>query len=200
MSEATIEAIEHISDAPWVFRPYEAVRDEEALMYMLSVGYTRSRAGQRARANAAGRPRRRPDGSLEPVDPQAIERQKTFIGLHRPIWMWLLENAEVTLAVDRDAQDIIWAWLITSGADVVHVVGCKRKLCEVPRGTLASPISVEVVRDMLGERLGRHQVCTLELPQMARFSLRSEAIGIERPREWSMDPTWIATRMMARAA
>lgn len=177
-------------DAPWLLRPYDADIDD-GFMGLVAVSYTRSRAGQRAGASRAGRPpRKMPDGSSEVLASDMVMKQKAFMAAHRPIWEWLLEHADVQLAVDRDAQHLVWAWLITSG-DVVHAVGCKRTLVE-------AGLAQEVVRDLLGDRLRKHQVCSLELPQMATFSNKTEAIGIDRPREWSMDPTWLVTRMVGR--
>lgn len=99
-----------------------------------------------------------------------------------------MQHADISLVVDPEAPQIIWAWLVASGDDVVHAVGVKRSLVE-------NGLAQDVVRDLLGDRLRRHQVCTLELPQM-RTRGGNDAIGIDRPREWSMDPTWLLTRMM----
>lgn len=161
------------------------------MMYVLGVGYTRSRAGVRAEANRAG-------GSTTPEerggaqrDPQRVDKQRAFLATHRFIWAWLLEHADVRIAVDpnnpgtKDEPASIWAWLVTSG-DVIHAVGCKRSL-------IAEKLSVDIVRDLLGERLTKHQVCSLELPQMRTRG--SEAIGLDRPSSWSMDPTWLLTRI-----
>ena len=172
-------------DSPWLLRPYSAERDESALMYMLGVGYTRSRAGQRAGASRAGGSTTPAERAGAPRDVASRDREMAFLSAHRPVWLWLLEHADLTIACDPEAPHIIWAWLVTSG-DVVHAVGCKRSLIE-------AGLSVDVVRDMLGVRLRGHQVCSLELPQMRTRG--PEAIGLDRPREWSMDPTWLLTRM-----
>lgn len=172
----------------WLRRGYEPDRtddgwdDETALSYLLGVAYARSRAGQRAGASRAGY-------RVEKPDAQAVARQRAFLDAHRPVWAWLLGHADVELLVDPDAPWIIVAWLITSG-DVVHAVGCKRSLIE-------AGVAADAVRDLLGERLGRHQVCSLELPQMRTRG--PDAIGIDRPREWSMDPCWLLVRMLPRA-
>jgi hypothetical protein len=186
------EAIEPI-DTPWLLRGYEPTRerpydDESALMYMLGVGYTRSRAGQRAGASRAGGSTTREERAGGTKDPHAKDREMAFLAVHRPIWLWLLENADVQLAVDPEAPHIIWAWLVTTG-DVVHAVGCKRSLIE-------AGLSVDVITDLLGDRLKKHQVCSLELPQMRTRG--GEAIGLDRPAQWSLDPTWLLTRMVGR--
>lgn len=180
-------AAEVLDSAPWLIRPYNADQDEHALMYMLGIGYTRSRAGIRAGASRAG-------GSTSPAEraggtphPDTVERQKAFLAAHRGMWLWLLENADVSIACDPENTSIIWAWLVTSSPNIVHAVGCKRSLIE-------AELSADVVRDMLGDRLKTHQVCSLELPQMRTRG--GEAIGIDRPKEWSIDPTWLLTRMV----
>lgn len=177
------EALATQPDSPWLIRPYEAESaDDEALYYMLGITYARSRAGLRAGAHRVGRP--------DQPDQDAIARQRAFLAVHRPIWSWLLEHADVQLAVDPGAPHIVWAWLVTSGDDVVHAVGAKRTAIE-------GGIAQDIVRDLLGDRLRRHQVCSLELPQM-RTRGSSDALGIDRPREWSLDPTWLLTRMVGR--
>lgn len=179
-------------ETPWLMRPYDAelvhdgIREEDGLMYFLGVGYTRTRAGIRSCANHAG-------GSKTPAqhkagakkDQATMDREMAFMNAHRFIFAWLLENADVTLAVDREKPTRIWAWLVSSG-DVIHAVGCKRSL-------IAERLSVDVVSELLGDRLGKHQVCSLELPQMRTRG--SEAIGLDRPSSWSLDPTWLLTRI-----
>jgi len=177
-----------LSDAPWVTRAYEPESDDsEALHYMLGVGYTRSRAGLRAGAHRAGRP-----GGKGP-ERDDIERQRAFLASLSPIWAWLLEHADTTLAVDREKPWIILGWCIVSEPNVVHAVGVKRNFCEPIEGDAPS---VDIVRELLGERLKKHQVCTLELPQMATRG--NGVIGLDRPRDWSLDPTWLLLRMGAR--
>lgn len=172
---------------PWLLRPYDPSTDEDGLMYLLGVGYTRTRAGERAGASHAGGSRtaaERVSGAKR--DPAALDRQKAFVDAHRFVWLWLLANAEVTLAVDSEKPATqIWGWLATSG-DVIHAVGCKRSL-------IAEKLSTDVARDLLGDRLRKHQVCSLELPQMRTRG--SEAIGLDRPSSWSLDPTWLLTRI-----
>lgn len=175
--------------APWLVREYDADGDESALMYLLGVSYTRSRAGVRAGANRAGGSTSADERSgAAKRDPSARDREMAFLAAHRSIWLWLLENADVKLAVDPEAPHLIWAWLVTTD-EVVHAVGCKRSLID-------AGLSVDVVTDLLGDRLKRHQVCSLELPQMRTRG--GEAIGLDRPAQWSLDPTWLLTRMVSR--
>lgn len=179
-----------VDDSPWLIRPYDPDTDD-GLMGLVAVAYTRSRAGMRAGASRAGRPpRKNPDGTREVLNEDMVLKQRAFMAAHKVVWDWLLEHADVQIAVDREAPHIIWAWLITSG-NVIHAVGCKRSLIE-------AGIAKDVVRDILGDRLRQHQVCSLELPQMATYSNKTEAIGIDRPANWSMDPTWLLTRMVGR--
>lgn len=175
-------------ECPWIVRPYNARTDEEGIMYMLRVGYTRSRAGHRAKAERAGGSKSLDEHAGGAPSPEAIDRQRAFMDAHQPIWVWLLRNADVSLAVDRADPKIILGWLITSRPNIVHVVGVKRNAIEHGFGP-------EIARELLGDRLDTHQVCTLEAPQM-RTRGGNDSIGIDRPREWSMDPTWLLTRMV----
>ena len=173
----------------WLVRDFDPALDTDAFLYILGVTYARSRAGRRAGAWRAGR-----DGSVEQPSTVDIAKQKAFLEAHRPIWRWLFEHADVKLAVDPDAPHIIFAWLVTSGPDVIHAVGCKRSLNE--SGPEPGP-GADIVRDLLGDRLSRHQVLTLELPQLFAHK-GTDFIGIERPKTWGIDPTWLLTRMVSR--
>lgn len=153
-------------------------------MYMLGTSYKRTRAGRRAGAFKVG------DDEPGP-DPVAKAREQAFLEAHKPVWLWLLKNAEVSLLVDPEDPQIIYAWMLTSGPDVLHAVGCKRSFCERKPGEL--PPSVDLVSAILEGRLRRHQVLTLELPQLRVRG--SGTIGLDRPQEWSLDPTWLVTRM-----
>ena len=177
------EVLEQAEPEPWLIRPYmPESADDEALYYMLGIAYSRSRAGRRAGACGAGR---KVSG---PPSVEDIAKQKAFMAVHRPIWTWLLAHADVSLVVDPEAPHIIWAWLVTTD-DVVHAVGCKRSIVE-------AGFSQDIVRELLGDRLTRHQVCSLELPQMRTRG--DSAIGLDRPQTWSLDPTWLLTRMHGR--
>lgn len=172
------------SAAPeWLVRPYDADSDSDALHYLLGVSYSRSRAGSRAGASRAGRRERQGE---ELPDHDVIAKQKAFLAALSPVWSWLLEHAEVSLAVDPEQPHIIWAWCVTSQPNVVHAVGCKRSLIE-------SGLGADIVGALLGDRLDHHQVCSLELPQLRTKG--GDAIGLDRPREWSMDPVWLLMRM-----
>jgi hypothetical protein len=175
-------------ESPWLIRPYDPATDEDGMMYMLGVGYARSRAGVRAGASQAGgsRTKAERDAGVKDISPNTRDAQRAFMLTHRFIFAWLLQNADVLVAVDREKPtDRIWAWLVTTG-DVIHAVGCKRSL-------IAEKLSADIIRDLLGVRLAKHQVCSLELPQMRTRG--AEAIGIDRPSSWSMDPTWLLTRI-----
>jgi hypothetical protein len=177
-----------MTPSSWLTRPLME-SDVPALHYLLGVSYTRTKAGRRAGVDGAGDTG--PGGRN--THPDVVARQKAFLHSLSPVWAWLLDNADVTLIADPEEPAIIWGWLITSG-EVIHAVGCKRSFCERIDGDL--PISVDLVTEMLGDRLERHQVCSLELPQMR--SRGSGTIGIDRPREWSMDPTFLLMRMVSR--
>lgn len=176
--------------ADWLKRPFDDDRDGDGLRYMLGVSYCRTRAGRRAGASRAG-------GSIpeeEVSDEVARARQRAFLDAHRPIWSWLFGHADITIACDPEDPNIIWGWLLTSGDEVVHAVGVKRSFTERKHGL--TPVSVELVADLLGERLKKHQVCTLELPQMRANG--TGTIGLDRPAKWSLDPTWLLSRMVSR--
>lgn len=172
-------------DAPgWTLRPFDASGDDEnALMYLLGVSYARSKAGRRAKAEGAGRSAGSVQGRAPTQD--EIAAQRAFLDAHRPLWHWLLSNADVLLAVDALDPETIWGWAVTSEPNVVHAVGVKRTAVE-------HGLAVDIVRDLLGSRLDSHQVCTLELPQLATRG--RDVIGIDRPKPWSMDPTWLGFR------
>lgn len=179
-------------ESPWLVRPYDpelehdGQREEDGLMYFLGIGYTRTRAGERAAAAHAGGSHSVEDrASGTKKDQATIDAERAFIDAHRFIWAWTLANADVSVAVDREKPWRIWAWLAATG-NVIHAVGCKRSL-------ITEKLSVEVVTELLGDRLRKHQVCSLELPQMRTRG--REAIGIDRPHSWSMDPTWLLTRI-----
>ncbi len=177
-----------MTTAEWTIRA-AGDGDRDGLVTMLGVAYTRTRAGQRAGASRAG-------GSVVPPghgvpDDVMRAKQNAFIEAHRPLWLWLLDHADVTLIVDPETPRIIWGWLLTSGEDVVHAVGVKRAFTERHPGE--EQLAVAMVTDLIGERLRKHQVATLELPQMRTRG--SGSIGIDRPQAWSMDPTWLLTRM-----
>ncbi|MBX3198258.1 MAG: hypothetical protein KF894_08945 [Labilithrix sp.] len=169
---------------PWIVRSYEPAFDD--MMYLLGVGYTRSKAGQRARAQNAGK--------KGVVDPDEVARQKAFMRAHEPIWTWLLEHADVRLVCDRDDNLIVYAWAITSEPNVVHVVGAKYD-------TVKAGFAAEMIVEVLGDRLKTPQVVTLELPQLPgerpSGSLPGGAI-MQRPARWYTDPSWLLTRMVPR--
>jgi hypothetical protein len=176
-------------EAPeWLARPFTEA-DTDGLLFLLGAAYCWSRAGVRA---GAARELRGDGRTSTPASKRAFEDARdAFMNVHRPVWTWLLEHAETELLVDPEVPDIIWGWLVTSGDRVVHALGCKRSFTERKPGV--PPPSVEIVMQLAGERLRTHQVCTLELPQMR--SAGSGAIGLDRPREWSLDPTWLVTHM-----
>jgi hypothetical protein len=180
------------AERDWILRPYNA--DTDDLYYLLGVAYSRGSAGRRAGASRAGWTKSDP---AHPVpDQESIDAQKAFLEAHRPIWNWLLENADVEVAVDRLRPDTrIWGWCITSGPDVVHALGVKRDLIEAGFGR-------EIAMDLLRDRWDRFQVVTLELPQMRapRHGWRpsKDMLGFDKPKQWSLDPTWLVTRMVAR--
>lgn len=181
-------------DDGYDLRPYNGSEaDESGLMYLLGVSYTRTKAGWRAGASGAGRTRTETD-QHERAD--VVAKQQAFLAAHAPIWRWLLEHADVTLAVDRESPDTdIWGWMVTSGPSVLHAIGCKRSVVKAGLGP-------EVIRKLAGERWSTHQVLTLELPNLrssAGSKFKSlDVVDLCRPYEWSIDPTWLITRMLNR--
>jgi hypothetical protein len=177
------EVVEVADDPGWTLRRYDPEAypdDERGMMYLLGVSYSRSRAGWRAGAAGAGG---------NDVKTGTVDAQRAFLSAHEPIWQWLLTHADVTLAVDPAAPEDIWGWLVTSEPNIIHAVGVKYSVC---RAGLAQ----ELAESMLGGRLREHAVATLELPQM-----RDRGPGariFDRPSTWSLDPTWLLTRMVGR--
>lgn len=165
-------------------------------MYFLGVSYCRSSAGKRAGANRAGWTQG--DDPKHPVvDAEAVARQQAYLRQMRPVWRWLLDHADVTLAVDPESPDTsIWAWMITSGPEVLHAIGCKRSIIDVG-------LCRDIVHDLLGERWNAFQVLTLELPQMraARLGWKppKDWFGFDRPTRWVIDPAWVASHMAEAA-
>jgi len=193
MAEAA--AVAEPVDREWIVRPYDPNGyDEDGLHYLLGVAYSRSRSGRRAgvsgHRDGGGGIGQRQSGD----DADMVARQRAYLAAHAPIWRWLLDHADVTLAVDRTQPERwIIGWAVTSGDDVVHAIGVKRDWIKVGCGW-------DIVRDLVGDRIGQHQVLTLELPQFRSgpSSYRSSDIVGERPTRWSLDPTWLLTRMVSR--
>lgn len=177
------------TDREWLLRPYDEARDLDGMLYFLGVSYTRSRAGIRDGANTVGRP-----WQSETV---WASTQEDFVSRHKPVWHWLLRNAEVTLAVDREHPDTdIWGWLVTSGPTVIHALGAKRS-------AIKAGIANEIVADLCGARWEQPQTVTLELPQFRTKNVRfngGDLIRLPKPQEWVQDPSWLVTRMLARPA
>ncbi len=187
------DAAEAVAERDWQIRQYDAGSDEGGMMYLLGVGYARSRAGGRAGVWGDALPGVR---SAKPTSPEARARQQAFLDAHAPVWRWLLTHADVTLAVDpADPIESIWGWIITSEPNVVHALGCKRSV-------IAAGLGEDLLRDLAGPRWTTHQVLSLELPQI-RTNANSRYKGahvtqLVRPYEWAMDPTWLVTRMVSR--
>lgn len=191
-----------VVDDPWLFRPYSgSEEDRDAMFYLLSVAYSRTSAGRRAGADSLGRKRwlGRDGEPLQETPEERVAREArvhAFKMAHGPIWEWLLEHAEVTLAVDRERPETdVWGWLVTSGPDVLHAVGCKRSVIKAGLGE-------ELVGQMVGDRWKRFQVLTLEMPGLCAPGRTrpptSDQVRLSRPHTWSIDPTWLLTRMVGR--
>lgn len=170
-------------DEPWLIRPYDAGLDEDGMMSFLGESYCRCSAGRRAGAS----------GYTE-ADTEGESKRKDFLAKTRPIWTWLLANADVTLSVDPENPDTsIWAWMISSGPDVLHAVGCKRTV-------IATGLCRDMVMGLLGPRWNTFQVLTLELPQMRAnrvgWKPATNHFGFDRPSRWVIDPSWLAVRMV----
>ena len=123
------------------------------------------------------------------------EQRDKFIERHKPVWRWLLEHADVTVAVDELAPDTsIWAWLVTSEPNYVHAIGAKRSVIE-------AGLAVDVVSELLGQRLTREQAITLELPQLRAqrpgWRPSNEFIGLDRPKLWYFDPGFLPSQILA---
>lgn len=183
----------------WTLRRYDPSSgyDRDGLVYLLQVAYSRSYAGRRAGVSGHLRDEAGIGRKGAKVDPELELRMRAWLETYRPIWLWLLDHADVTLAVDRTNPDRwIWGWLVTSGDDVIHALGVKRDM-------IRAGVGMEIARDLCGSRWGRKQVLTLELPQFVGQSSGYKGTDIigRRPFEWYLDPTWLLVHMgVGRAA
>lgn len=180
-----------MADEGWILRPYDPATDD-GLIYLLGVAYARSGAGRREQASGAGRP-------MPDYKERQARREKTvaFIESHRGLWVWLLEHATTILAVDAEnphSPHGIWGWLIMSEPNVIHAIGVKRSC-------IKEGLGLDILKDLLGERMHSHQVTTLELPQLRSqrpgWKPNYDLLGIDRPKEWSLDPSWLPVRLVA---
>ncbi len=183
-----------VEEREWVKRGYDANTDD-GLYYLLSVSYTRSRSGFYAGASRAGRSM----ANRVPCAPDEVHKQVAFMEAHRPVWEWLLENADVTLAIDpkAPADSQVWGWMITSGPNVIHALGVKRTVVSVSRD-----LAQEIALDLAGDRWDTFQSVTLELPQFQRETPKfrgADLLGITKPSRWTYDTTWLLTRMVGRS-
>jgi hypothetical protein len=183
MSAAELLADEQL---PWIMRAYDPSLDEAGMMSLLSGSYCRSSAGRRAGACGYAN-----------HDPAGEAKRREYTQRMRPMWQWLLAHAETRLAVDAEHPDSnIWGWLVTSGPEVIHAVGCKWDV-------IAAGICHELVFDLLGERWTSRQVVTLELPQMRKGTIVGRGspgnwFELMRPSNWAFDPMWLPAEMSPR--
>ncbi len=109
--------------------------------------------------------------------------EQRFWQENEPIVTGLLRSASVLVACDPDRSTyersypaVIWAWAVTGDDDWVYGVGVKRS-------AVRAGIAPGLVRDLLGDRLDRHQRTALELFDMRGLHLI--------PSSWSKEDDWM---------
>lgn len=109
--------------------------------------------------------------------------EQRFWEENEPIVTGLLRSANVLVACDPERSTyepsrpaIIWAWAVTGADDWVYGVGIKRS-------AVRARIAEDIVRDLLGDRLDRHQRTVLELLDMRGLHMI--------PSNWSKDDDWM---------
>jgi hypothetical protein len=160
---ASHEVTEH-TEPMWTKRPMLPM-DEDFIVYSWLTSYSRSREGQALGANHEGDAKRR------------------FWEEHRPIVEALIRTENVEVASDAADPTVIWGWACTSG-DTVHYALVKRSLMQADREK-----SIELVRDLLGDRLDRACPYTREQRDLYLLGLV--------PREWYPSSIWFAKRVAA---
>lgn len=168
-------------ERPWLLRRFDPALDSD-MISLLSGSYCRSSAGKRQ--GASGFPE---------ADAAGQERRRAYQRKMRPVWEWLMAHADILLAVDPESPETsIWGWLVTSGPEVIHAIGCKRS-------AIAAGLCRDLVLDLLGERWTTSQVVTLELPQMRQhrtgWAAPKDWFGFDRPTKWHLDPMWLPAEM-----
>jgi hypothetical protein len=100
---------------------------------------------------------------------------------HRPALRRLLET-EATCLVDPADASLVWGYACTAGDGVVHAALIKRAFHQQGFAGL-------MFGWLLGERLEREQVFTMQLTDMSR--------AMCLPAKWRHDETWFARRIAA---
>ncbi len=111
------------------------------------------------------------------------EAEQVFRQENEPIVTGLIRSAEVLVACDPGRvtyepglPSVIWAWAVL-GRDCVYQVGIKRS-------AVRTGIAEDIVRDLLGSRLDRHQATVMDLVDMGRLNLI--------PRSWHKQEQWMS--------
>ncbi len=144
----------------WLKRPYGSHKDDEdGVIYQWIRSYAHSSYGMH-------------QGAHKRHTPEAFR----FWEQHRPFILALMRSSEITLACDAGAEHVIWGWLATQG-DTVHY-------CFVKRSVVKAGLGLEIVKDLLGERLTKQTPYTMELVEMRRVP------GLYIPRQWYPDFTF----------
>lgn len=161
--------------APWVVRQY-VPEDEDCVVSTWLKGFARSRA-------------------IRSDDLAADEIR--YWKVYQPIVVALLARSEVRVLCDPDrvehkpdAPAVIWAWSATSADDVHWVM--------VKRSAGAAGLARDMVRDLLGDRLERHQRATFELVDLEKHKLAPACWTYDN--QWLYDLQCVSTRLVDRDA
>jgi hypothetical protein len=162
----------------WTIRP--AVPEDEsciASMWLRSLCH-----GQDARA-----------AGLKDAALSGSDAQMRFWEEHQPIVTALIRSADVVVACDPDRATyepgepaVLWGWAVC-GDDIVFGVGIKRSASRAGLGP-------DIARDLLGDRLERHQRTVMDLVDLASLRMIPQTWG--RERGWLSSLRQMSTRVI----
>jgi len=177
----------------FALRPYTA-EDEDFVVSSWIFSYARSRYGV---VHGAHIPQAIPGYTKRPTEAD----WGGFWCEQQPIVVGLIAQADVQIACDPGAPEVIWGWACTSG-DTLHYVLAKRSVHRASaegdsRGVYRATtgLSGQIYRALLGDRLKRACGYTHELVDMRRRELRAQ--GVTVPESWYADTTWFARNRRA---
>ena len=177
----------------FTLRPYTA-DDEDFVVSSWIYSYARSRYGV---VSGAHIPQALPGYTKRPTE----KDWGAFWCEQQPIVCGLIARADVQIACDAGAPNVIWGWACTTG-DTVHYVLAKRSVHRASaendgRGIwrVSTGLSGDIYRALLGERLKRACGYTHELVDMRRRELRAQ--GVTVPESWYCDSTWFERQRRA---
>lgn len=168
---------------PWVKRRATS-EDEDGLVYLWLKSYAHS-----------------PENIIRGAHKDHSPAEIAYWAEHAPIVEALIRSATTEVLCDPQRVHAtsagpaqIYAFACTTG-DVVHWVGVKRKYARDPE---LKDLCVDMVRDLLGERLERACTYSHELVEMG-WPNKPGKCGTAIPRGWRLDRWWVARQMLGGA-